>query len=66
MTDAPYKIELSVFGRWIIVNARDPELAWSGSCWMEHEHGRPIGRAQISNFTTEEEARKHAEDVFGI
>lgn len=62
----PYQIELSALGRFIIVNARDRGLAWSGSCWVEHENGLPTGRAQVSNFQTEDEARAAARDVFRV
>jgi hypothetical protein len=63
--EAPYRIELGAMGRWIIVSKRDGSLAWSGSCWVEHERGFPTGRAQISNFGSEEEAREAARDVWG-
>ena len=65
MADKPYKIEQGIMGRWIIVNARDPELAWSGSCWREHDQG--IGRrGHISNFDSQAEAEEHAREVFGV
>lgn len=60
-----YSIAQNSFGRWIIVNARDPELAWSGSCWVEHEDGISRGRAHVSNFDSEDEARSCAEEVWG-
>ena len=63
---APYRIELGLFGRFIIVNARDSGLAWSGSCWVEHENGVPTGRSQVSSYATEEEARQVALDVWSI
>lgn len=65
MAEPRYRIELGRIGRFVIVNARDGSLAWSGSCWVEHEEGVPAGRAQVSNFATEEEARQAAEEVFG-
>jgi hypothetical protein len=63
---SPYRLQPNLFGRWVIVNARDRGLAWSGSCWVEHEDGLPTGRAQVSNFQTEDEARAAARDVFRV
>ncbi len=63
---SPYRLQPNLFGRWMILNARDPELAWSGSCWVDHVDGVATGRAHVANFTTEDEARKYAEDVWGI
>lgn len=63
---APYRLEKSISERWIIVNARDPELAWSGSHWVDHENGVATGRFHVATFASEEEARKHAESVWGI
>ncbi len=40
----------NAFGRWIIVNAMDRTLAWSGLRWVAHENGVPQGAAQVSNF----------------
>jgi hypothetical protein len=60
-----YRIEQNQFHRWIIVNTRDPELAWSGSCWVEHTDGLSRGRTHVSTFTSEEEARQHAREVWG-
>jgi len=65
--EAPYCVILGALGRWIIVNKRDGSLAWSGSCWVEHEGGLPTarGRAQVSNFDTEEQALEAAREVWG-
>jgi hypothetical protein len=62
---APYRLVQGKFGQWIIVNARDPGLAWSGSCWVEHEGGIPTGGRQVSNFATEQDARIVAQEAFG-
>jgi len=65
-TEAPrYRIELGKLGQFIIVNARDRSLAWSGSCWVEHDGGFPTGRVHVANFASEEDARQAAEEVFG-
>lgn len=60
-----YDVIMGKLGRYIIVNGRDPELAWSGSCWVDHQDGIPTGRAQVSNFTTKEEAEEAAVEAFG-
>ena len=46
----------SIFERWIIVNADEQNLAWSGSRWVEHHRGLPAESIQISNFESVEEA----------
>lgn len=51
----------SVMGRWIIVKAEDPGLAWSGARWVEHRKGMPTGGVQISNWPTKTEAFHAAE-----
>lgn len=51
----------SVMGRWIIVKAEDPTLAWSGARWVEHRKGMPTGGVQISNWPTKTEAFRAAE-----
>jgi len=40
----------NAMGRWIIVNARNPELAWSGTQWVPHRQGIPTRNVHISNF----------------
>jgi len=50
-----------VLGRWIIVNAADRGLAWSGSRWVSHKNGMPTGGVQISNFEVKLEAFQEAE-----
>lgn len=42
--------------RWIIVNAADEDLAWSGRQWVEHAAGTPCGGYHVSNFDTPEDA----------
>jgi hypothetical protein len=39
----------NALGRWIIVNAKNPSLAWSGSNWVAHERGVGV-RVQVANF----------------
>lgn len=53
-----FQIEEDQHGRWLIVNTRDPELAWSGSCWTDRERGK------VESFPSEQEARAAAEAVF--
>jgi len=48
-------------GRWIIVNARDKSLAWSGSRWVKHQNGIPKGAVQVSNFEMKLAAYRDAE-----
>jgi hypothetical protein len=59
-----WKIEKSFFGRWIIVSAARPDLAWSGSQWVPHRHGIPTGGAQVSNFASREEAEDYTDQYF--
>jgi hypothetical protein len=55
------KIVEGVFGRFILVNPLNPNYyAWSGSGWSAHERGMPIGRSQICNFETVQEAEEYA------
>jgi hypothetical protein len=60
-----YHIIRNTFGRWMIVNPRDPELAWSGSCWVEHEDGVSRGRDRVAYFDSQEEAEQHARGTWG-
>ncbi len=56
-----YRLAKNAFGRWILVNADDPALAWSGSRFVPvDENGFPAGNAQVSNFDSEEDARDTA------
>jgi hypothetical protein len=57
------RIEQGVFGRWIIVHPDDDNLAWSGSRWVPHSAGLPIGNVQVSNFSTWREAYEYAQDI---
>ena len=59
MSNTHYVIVPNLFGRFVLVHATRPELAWSGSKWVPHNNciGFPI---QVSNFATEDEARKVA------
>lgn len=60
-----FHIIRTTIGLWIIVNARDADLAWSGSCWVEHEDGYSRGRAHVCNFNSHQEAQIYAEEVWG-
>jgi len=51
-----------VFGRWYVVNAENPHLAWSGSRWVNHSAGLPAEGIQICNFDNWEEARDCARE----
>jgi hypothetical protein len=59
---AKIRITLGMFDRWIIVN--DRSLAWSGSRWVQHRHGIPVGDAQICNFATNDEAQAYVNEHF--
>jgi hypothetical protein len=37
-------------GRWVIVKTAAPNKAWSGSRWVLHKDGVPVGGAQVCNF----------------
>ena len=53
------------FGRWYIVNRRDPTLAWAGSHWAPHAGGIPTGDYQICNFDTEAETQEYIDSLAG-
>jgi hypothetical protein len=59
-----WEIKEGALGRWIIVNASSPNLAWSGSRWVLHQDGIPTGEAQVCNFATPEEAQAYAAEHF--
>lgn len=63
--EAPYRVIVGLFGRWIIVSKRDGGLAWSGTCWVAHEDGVPEGRAKIANFDSEQDALETAREIWG-
>lgn len=49
------KLVRCVFNRWLVVNAENENLAWSGSRWV------PIfGTVQVSNFDTRSAAAGYA------
>lgn len=51
------------FRRWILVQAQNESLAWSGSEWVRvSPEGLPIA-IQVCNFETEEQAREYAARV---
>lgn len=47
-------------GRWIIVNALNTLLAWTGHRWAGHRQGFPSTEFKISNFDSANEARQAA------
>lgn len=49
-----------LFDRWILVNAHDHKIAWSGSRWVTID-----GYVQIANFPTRDLAKEFAEQ-FGF
>jgi hypothetical protein len=60
MTNRQFALRKNPFGRWIVVNAEYPWLAWSGSRWV------PLGgNVQISNFEWRTEAVRYASE-FGF
>jgi hypothetical protein len=55
------RLKQNAFDRWILIQADDAALAWSGSRWvLVDEDGLPAGDAQISNLETREEAIAYA------
>ena len=60
-----YHILRNTFGRWFIGNPRDPELAWAGSCWVEHEDGLSRGRFHVLTFDSRQAAEACAQEVWG-
>jgi hypothetical protein len=56
------RIALGAFHRYVIVNAEDAKLAWSGSKWVPHEWGIPTSAVAVSNFTTFEDAHANAKE----
>ena len=55
-----YKVIQGAHGRWIIVKADDPDLAWSGARWVPHKKGLPTGGVQVCNFDGQDEATQYA------
>src|ERR1700724_2658175 len=56
-----YRLAQNAFGHWIVVNAVQPSLAWSGSRWVPvDKNGFPAGVVQVSNFATQESAAADA------
>jgi hypothetical protein len=54
------RIVLGFCGRWIIVNASNDGLAWSGSRWVRHANGIPLDMVQVCNFASELDAKEYA------
>lgn len=46
------QLRLAPSGRWILVNAENPQLAWSGSHWVPHIYGVALDAGQICTFGT--------------
>lgn len=59
-------IKQNLFERFIIVQAHNPYLAWSGAHWVPvTPTGCPAGPTQVSNLETYKEALQYAEQ-FGF
>jgi hypothetical protein len=58
--DTDCYVSENAFGRWVIVNAANRDLAWSGSRWVAHRNGLPAGGVQVSNFERAVEAYENA------
>lgn len=60
-------MRLATSGRWILVNADNPQLAWSGSQWLAQVDGAASGPDPICTFGTLEElsayVREHDLDL---
>jgi hypothetical protein len=55
------RIREDLFGRWIVVSATKPDLAWSGSRWVPiTKQGFPASAVQVSNLRTESAAAEYA------
>lgn len=60
------KIKQNLFERFILVQANNPFLAWSGSSWVTVTPlGYPAGPTQVSNLETYKDAILYAEQ-FGF
>ena len=61
------QVRLAPSGRWILVNADNPQFAWSGSEWLPHLDGVGSGPSSICTFATLEElsayVREHDLDL---
>jgi hypothetical protein len=57
------RIQQGIFDRWFLVHPDDDALAWSGSRWVQHDGGIPVGGVQVSNFFTRDEARGYANAI---
>ena len=52
----------NAFDRWIVINAGDPSLAWSGMQWVPVDrHGLPAGNTQIASLQTLQESLLYIE-----
>lgn len=47
------------FGRYVIVQADDHSLAWTGSGFDRHQEGIPTGQSQVCNFESTQEAQQY-------
>lgn len=57
----PCRIRQGLFGRWYIFHPDEGDAqAWSGARWVPADtDGIPIGKFQVCNFESEEEAREY-------
>lgn len=56
----PYRIEQRD-GQWVLTNADDPELTWTGRCWANLDiWGHPP-----MVFSSKAEAEKYAQELWG-
>lgn len=59
---SPVKLTQNAMLRWIVESAAVQNHAWSGARWVPIDrYGFPSGSAQVSNFTTREEAAEYCQ-----
>jgi hypothetical protein len=55
------RLRQNAFDRWIVVDATDESMAWSGSRFVPiTEQGLPASNVQVSNLDTREEAAEYS------
>lgn len=56
-----YRLKETIFDRWIIQHPEQDRLGYTGLAWSEiDDAGIAVGRHQVSNFATKEEAVQYA------